>query len=71
MTKPIAFEKKMAELENIVGQLEKGELSLEDALKHYEKGMQLAQQCQEALTQAEQKIEMLHLNIKDGVDGDE
>lgn len=59
MTKPIHFEKSMTELEEIVMQLEKGELSLEDSLKQFEKGIILARKCQEVLQQAEQKIEIL------------
>jgi len=59
MTKPIHFEKSIAELEAIVMQLEKGELSLEDSLKQFEKGITLARACQETLSQAEQKIELL------------
>lgn len=61
MTKPIQFEKSIAELEAIVMQLEKGELSLEDALKQFEKGITLARKCQETLNHAEQKIEQLAL----------
>ncbi|WED43465.1 exodeoxyribonuclease VII small subunit [Legionella cardiaca] len=59
MTEPIHFEKSMTELEEIVMQLEKGELSLEDSLKQFEKGITLARKCQEVLNQAEQKIELL------------
>ncbi|KTD38852.1 exodeoxyribonuclease VII small subunit [Legionella nautarum] len=59
MTKPIHFEKSMTELEEIVMQLEKGELSLDDSLKQFEKGIVLARKCQEILQHAEQKIEML------------
>ena len=59
MTKPIQFEKSLTELETIVAQLEKGELSLEDSLKQFEKGVTLARKCQETLNQAEQKIEQL------------
>lgn len=59
MTKPISFEKSMTELEEIVIQLEKGELSLEDSLKQFEKGISLARKCQEVLNHAEQKIEIL------------
>ncbi|MBA2709497.1 MAG: exodeoxyribonuclease VII small subunit [Tatlockia sp.] len=59
MTKPIHFEKSMTELEEIVMQLEKGELSLEDSLKQFEKGITLARSCQEVLNHAEQKIEKL------------
>lgn len=59
MTKPIHFEQSMTELEEIVARLEKGELSLEDSLKQFEAGINLARQCQDVLNQAEQKIEML------------
>lgn len=59
MSKPIPFEHSIAELETIVGQLEKGDLSLEESLKQYEKGINLAQKCQKILSEAEQKIEIL------------
>ncbi len=59
MTTPIHFEKSMTELEEIVMQLEKGELSLDKSLKQFEKGIILARKCQEVLSQAEQKIETL------------
>ncbi|HVT62737.1 MAG TPA: exodeoxyribonuclease VII small subunit [Legionellaceae bacterium] len=59
MTKPKPFEQSITELETIVTQLEKGELALEDALKQFEQGIQLARSCQSQLQQAEQKIEML------------
>lgn len=59
MTKPIQFEKSMAELQEIVMQLEKGELPLEDSLKQFEQGITIARQCQTILNQAEQKIELL------------
>lgn len=59
MTKTIHFEKSISELESIVMQLEKGELSLEDSLKQFEKGITLARKCEDTLNKAEQKIEML------------
>jgi exodeoxyribonuclease VII small subunit len=59
MTKPLHFEKSITELEELVNQLEKGELSLEDSLKQFEQGINLARQCQTILQQAEQKIEQL------------
>ncbi|MBA2656554.1 MAG: exodeoxyribonuclease VII small subunit [Tatlockia sp.] len=59
MTKAIHFEKSMTDLEEIVMQLERGELSLEDSLKQFEKGINLARRCQEVLNHAEQKIEGL------------
>lgn len=59
MAKTIQFETSITELEQIVSQLEKGKLSLEDALKQFEKGITLARKCQNVLNQAEQKIETL------------
>ena len=53
------FEKALAELENIVSTLEKGDLSLEAALKHFERGISLTRQCQTALKEAELKVEKL------------
>ena len=59
MTKPAQFEKSLTDLESIVKALEKGELSLDHALKQFEKGIVLARNCQTLLAQAEQKIEQL------------
>lgn len=59
MSETIHFEQSIGELEQIVKQLEKGELPLEDSLKQFEKGINLARQCQDVLKQAEQKIEIL------------
>lgn len=57
--KTIDFEKSLTELERLVEQLESGDLTLEEALKHFERGIGLARQCQNALQQAEQKVEQL------------
>jgi exodeoxyribonuclease VII small subunit len=65
MSKAIQFEKSMAELAAIIKQLEQGELTLEEGLKHYEQGVHIARKCQIALTQAEQKIETLKLQSLD------
>ena len=53
------FEKAMAELESLVEQMESGDLSLEASLEHFEKGVRLTRQCQQALKQAEQKVSIL------------
>ncbi|MEM7020118.1 MAG: exodeoxyribonuclease VII small subunit [Pseudomonadota bacterium] len=55
----VNLEKSLKDLETIVTTLEQGELSLEDALKQFEKGVALTRQCQKALTEAEQKVDML------------
>lgn len=53
------FEASLAELEAIVDKLEQGDLSLDDSLQQFERGVQLTRVCQTALRQAEQKVEIL------------
>ncbi len=53
------FEATLHELESLVEQMEQGELSLEDSLKSFEKGIKLTRECQSALSEAEQKVEIL------------
>ena len=53
------FEASLAELEAIVEKLEQGDLSLDDSLKQFERGVALTRACQTALKQAEQKVEIL------------
>lgn len=57
--KAIDFEKALAELEQQVHLLESGELPLEDALKAFEDGIRLTRDCQQALAEAEQKVQLL------------
>ena len=56
---PLSFEKALAELNAIVKNLEDGSLNLEDALNMFERGVHLTKHCQQALTEAEQKITQL------------
>ena len=56
---PIPFETALAELENLVGQLEQGELTLEDSLQRFERGIALVRSCRNTLREAEQKVEQL------------
>ncbi len=55
----VDFEKALKELEELVERMEKGELSLENSLQAFERGIALTRQCQKALTEAEQKVEIL------------
>jgi exodeoxyribonuclease VII small subunit len=61
------FEEAITELENIVNTLEKGDLALEDTLKKFEQGMKLSQFCQQALTEAQDRMTQL---MNDGKDDD-
>lgn len=55
----MTFEASMQELENIVKQMEQGELPLDEALKQFERGIQLARKSQQTLSAAEQKVQVL------------
>ena len=55
----INFEKALEQLEGIVEDLESGDLSLENSLKSFEKGIKLARQCQEQLSKAELQVQKL------------
>ena len=53
------FEEALEELERLVSSMEEGELSLEDSMKAFEKGIKLTRECQTALQKAEQKVQIL------------
>ncbi|MBL4819498.1 MAG: exodeoxyribonuclease VII small subunit [Gammaproteobacteria bacterium] len=57
--KQFDFEAALENLEALVTAMEDGELSLEDSLKAFEKGIKLTRECQTALKNAEQKVQML------------
>lgn len=60
MEKPAeSFESCLSELESVVGELERGELSLERSLELFEKGMALSESCRKQLEDAETRVEML------------
>ena len=53
------FERSLSELESLVERLERGDLPLEDALKTFERGVELTRHCQSSLKAAQQKVEIL------------
>ncbi len=53
------FEKALQELETLVERMEHGDLSLEQSLKDFERGIELTRACQGALKEAEQKVRIL------------
>ena len=55
----VDFEKALIELETLVETMEQGDISLEDSLKQFERGVELTRQCQTALKEAEQKVQIL------------
>lgn len=59
MAKKVDFEQSLAELEALVEEMESGELSLDQSLEKFEKGVALTRVCQEALKKAEQRVHVL------------
>jgi exodeoxyribonuclease VII small subunit len=53
------FEKSLARLEEVVRRLESPQLSLDDAMKLFEEGVELSRECQKQLEEAEGRVEIL------------
>ncbi|UCE04683.1 MAG: exodeoxyribonuclease VII small subunit [bacterium] len=62
---PKTFEQAIEKLEEIVDELEQGDLTLEETLKKFEEGMELSKFCTDKLNQAEQKLKKL-VKTEDG-----
>ncbi|HRZ14019.1 MAG TPA: exodeoxyribonuclease VII small subunit [Candidatus Omnitrophota bacterium] len=60
----IKFEEALKKLEKIVEDLEKGDLSLDEGLKKYQEGIELARVCSQKLDSAKKKIDVLAKNKK-------
>lgn len=69
-TKIPDFESALTELEEIVASMEHGQLSLDDSLRKFERGVFLTRRCQQALRDAEQKIQILLKEDGDAVPTD-
>src|SRR4030088_2656824 len=64
------FEEALAELEGLVERLERGDLPLDEALKTFERGVELTRHCQSSLKAAQQKVEiLLKRNGQTGIEG--
>ena len=57
--KSYPFEASLDKLEKLVEKMEVGDLTLEESLKIFEEGVKLTRECQQALTDAEQKVKLL------------
>lgn len=56
---PQDFEAALKELETLVERMEKGDISLEESLHYFERGIELTRRCQRSLKEAEQKVQIL------------
>jgi exodeoxyribonuclease VII small subunit len=57
--KQASFEQAVSELEHIVAQMERGDISLEESLEKFERGISLVRSSQQQLLKAEQKVKIL------------
>lgn len=57
--KAVDFESALNELEALVNSMEEGDLSLEESLAAFEKGIKLTRECQAMLSSAEQRVQLL------------
>ncbi|MFO8085681.1 MAG: exodeoxyribonuclease VII small subunit [Desulfobacterales bacterium] len=62
MNKSMTFEKAMQKLEQIVQELEKGDLALEESFKKFEEGVKLSRFCSSKLDETEKKVSLLLKN---------
>lgn len=53
------FEKNMSDLENIVTELERGDLNLDESISKFEEGIKISKECNKILEEAEKKITIL------------
>ncbi|MBW4981775.1 exodeoxyribonuclease VII small subunit [Mameliella sp. CS4] len=58
----MSFEQAMAELEKVVGLLERGDVALEESISLYERGAQLKKRCEDKLKDAEEKVAAITLD---------
>ncbi|MCK5813574.1 MAG: exodeoxyribonuclease VII small subunit [Cocleimonas sp.] len=63
--KPIDFEATMLELASLIDKMEQDDLSLEESLKDFERGISLTRICQSSLKDAEQRIKILTQGIEE------
>ena len=67
----MSFEDAMKELEKLVDSLDKGDVSLEEAITAYDRGSQLKEYCEKKLNEAKMKIETIQLSDKEDVVADQ
>jgi exodeoxyribonuclease VII small subunit len=58
----MSFEEAMAELEQVLGKLERGDVALDDSIKLYERGAALKARCETKLKEAEEKVAAITLD---------
>ena len=65
----MSFEQAMAELAQVVGQLERGDVALEQSIQLYERGAELKKRCADKLKEAEEKVNAITLDANGAASG--
>ncbi len=65
----MSFELAMKELETVVGQLERGDVALDDSISLYERGALLKKRCEDELKRAEEKVAAITLDASGNATG--
>lgn len=65
----MTFEEALAELEQVVGQLERGDVALDDSIKLYTRGADLRKRCEAKLKEAEEKVAAITLDVEGNAAG--
>jgi len=65
----MSFEQAMAELEQVVGQLGRGDVALEQSIQLYERGAELKKRCADKLKEAEEKVNAITLDANGAASG--
>lgn len=60
MAKKLSLEESFEALDEIIGNLQSGELTLEESFQKYEEGMKLVKNCSEAIDKVEKKLEIIN-----------
>ena len=60
----LSFEQAMAELEQVVGRLERGDVALDESITLYERGAKLKKRCEAKLKEAEEKVAAITLDAE-------
>ena len=60
----MSFEQAMAELEQVVGKLERGDVALDESITLYERGAELKKRCEAKLKEAEEKVAAITLDAE-------
>ncbi|MCH5267756.1 MAG: exodeoxyribonuclease VII small subunit [Lachnospiraceae bacterium] len=70
MAKKLSIEESFEQLDTLIGELQEGDLTLEESFKKYEEGMKLIKHCSESIDKVEKKLEIIEAQEDTDARGD-